>query len=131
MAKKKKEVELKEVSRTEVNGTIIIKYEDGSVKIIPAHEKIICLSSGPVHDFVPGCPPRRRPGAGERKAAAPGSLCGPHPGGGAVPGLPGGDSGGPGRSLHRVHVRGGVPAVFILRQRRHGGGHRCIRPKRL
>ena len=36
MAKKKKEVELKEVSRTEVNGIIIIKYEDGSVKIIPA-----------------------------------------------------------------------------------------------
>lgn len=36
MAKKKKEVELKEVSRTEVNGTIIIKYEDGSVKIITA-----------------------------------------------------------------------------------------------
>ena len=36
MAKKKKEVELKEVSRTEANGTIIIKYEDGSVKIIPA-----------------------------------------------------------------------------------------------
>ena len=36
MAKKKKEVELKEVSRTEVNGTIIIKYEDGSVKIILA-----------------------------------------------------------------------------------------------
>lgn len=36
MAKKKKEVELKEVSRTEVNGTITIKYEDGSVKIIPA-----------------------------------------------------------------------------------------------
>lgn len=36
MAEKKKEVELKEVSRTEVNGTIIIKYEDGSVKIIPA-----------------------------------------------------------------------------------------------
>lgn len=35
MAKKKKEVELKEVSRTEVNGTIIIKYEDGSIKIIP------------------------------------------------------------------------------------------------
>ena len=33
---KKKEVELKEVSRTEVNGTIIIKYEDGSIKIIPA-----------------------------------------------------------------------------------------------
>ena len=33
---KKKEVELKEVSRTEINGAIIIKYEDGSVKIIPA-----------------------------------------------------------------------------------------------
>lgn len=36
MAKKKKEVELKEVSRTEISGAIIIKYEDGSVKIIPA-----------------------------------------------------------------------------------------------
>ena len=36
MAKKKKEVELKEVSRTEINGAIIIKYEDGSVKIILA-----------------------------------------------------------------------------------------------
>lgn len=36
MAKKKKEVELKEVSRTEINGAIILKYEDGSVKIIPA-----------------------------------------------------------------------------------------------
>lgn len=36
MAKKKKEVELKEGSRTEINGAIIIKYEDGSVKIIPA-----------------------------------------------------------------------------------------------
>ena len=36
MAKKKKEGELKEVSRTEINGAIIIKYEDGSVKIIPA-----------------------------------------------------------------------------------------------
>lgn len=36
MAKKKKEVELKEVSITEINGAIIIKYEDGSVKIIPA-----------------------------------------------------------------------------------------------
>ena len=36
MAKEKKEVELKEVSRTEINGAIIIKYEDGSVKIIPA-----------------------------------------------------------------------------------------------
>lgn len=29
-------MELKEVSRTEINGAIIIKYEDGSVKIIPA-----------------------------------------------------------------------------------------------
>lgn len=39
MAKKKKEVELKEVSRTEINGAIIIKYEDGSVNImIPAEE---------------------------------------------------------------------------------------------
>lgn len=36
MAKKKKEVELKEVSRTKINDAIIIKYEDGSVKIIPA-----------------------------------------------------------------------------------------------
>ena len=36
MAKKKKEVELKEVSRTEINGATIIKYEDGLVKIIPA-----------------------------------------------------------------------------------------------
>ena len=36
MDKKKKEVELKEVSRIEINGAIIIKYEDGSVKIIPA-----------------------------------------------------------------------------------------------
>lgn len=36
MAKKKKEVELKEVSITEIKGAIIIKYEDGSVKIIPA-----------------------------------------------------------------------------------------------
>ena len=36
MAKKKKEVELKEVSRTEINGAIIIKYEDGLVKIIRA-----------------------------------------------------------------------------------------------
>lgn len=36
MAKKKKEVELKEVSRTEINDAIIIKYEDGSVKIISA-----------------------------------------------------------------------------------------------
>ena len=38
MAKKKetKKVELKEVSRAEINGNIIITYEDGSVKIIPA-----------------------------------------------------------------------------------------------
>ena len=38
MAKKTetKKVELKEVSRVEINGNIIITYEDGSVKIIPA-----------------------------------------------------------------------------------------------
>ena len=38
MAKKKetKKVELKEVSRVEIKGNIIITYEDGSVKIIPA-----------------------------------------------------------------------------------------------
>lgn len=38
MAKKKetKKIELKEVSRVEINGNIIITYEDGSVKIIPA-----------------------------------------------------------------------------------------------
>lgn len=38
MAKKKetKKVELKEVSRVEINGNTIITYEDGSVKIIPA-----------------------------------------------------------------------------------------------
>ena len=38
MAKEKetKKVELKEVSRVEINGNIIITYEDGSVKIIPA-----------------------------------------------------------------------------------------------
>ena len=38
MAKKKetKKVELREVSRVEINGNIIITYEDGSVKIIPA-----------------------------------------------------------------------------------------------
>lgn len=38
MAKKKetKKVKLKEVSRVEINGNIIITYEDGSVKIIPA-----------------------------------------------------------------------------------------------
>lgn len=48
MAKKKKEVELKEVSRTEINGAIIIKYEDGSVKIIPAP---IMLSAEEAKDF--------------------------------------------------------------------------------
>lgn len=38
MAKKKetKKVEFKEVSRVEINGNIIITYEDGLVKIIPA-----------------------------------------------------------------------------------------------
>ena len=37
MAKKKEtKKELKEVSRKEINGAIIITYEDGSVKIIPA-----------------------------------------------------------------------------------------------
>lgn len=48
MAKKKKEVELKEVSRTEINGAIIIKYEDGSVKIIPA---LIMLSAEEAEDL--------------------------------------------------------------------------------
>lgn len=48
MAKKKKEVELEEVSRTEINGAIIIKYEDGSVKIIPAP---IRLSAEEAKDF--------------------------------------------------------------------------------
>ena len=48
MAKKKKEVELKEVSRTEINGAIIIKYEDGSVKIIPDH---IMLSAEEAEDL--------------------------------------------------------------------------------
>ena len=48
MAKKKKEVELKEVSRTEINGAIIIKYEDGSVKIIPAP---IMLSADEAEDL--------------------------------------------------------------------------------
>ena len=48
MAKKKKEVELKEVSRTEINGAIIIKYEDGSVKIIPAP---IMLSAEEAKEF--------------------------------------------------------------------------------
>lgn len=40
MAKKKEEVELKEVSRKEINGAIIITYEDGSVVIIPAPIKL-------------------------------------------------------------------------------------------
>ena len=40
MAKKKKEVELKEVSRKEINGAIIITYEDGSVVIIPTPIKL-------------------------------------------------------------------------------------------
>lgn len=48
MAKKKKEVELKEVSRIETNGGIIIKYEDGSVKIFPAP---IMLSAEEVEDL--------------------------------------------------------------------------------
>lgn len=48
MAKKKKEVELKEVSRKEINGAIIITYEDGSVKIIPAP---IMLSAEEAKDF--------------------------------------------------------------------------------
>ena len=51
MAKKKKEVELKEVSRTEVNGTIIIKYEDGSIKIIPAP---IALTAEEAQTFLQG-----------------------------------------------------------------------------
>ena len=40
MAKKNKEKELKEVSRKEINGNIIITYEDGSVVIIPAPIKL-------------------------------------------------------------------------------------------
>ena len=50
MAKKKetKMVELKEVSRKEINGAIIITYEDGSVKIIPAP---IMLSAEEAKDF--------------------------------------------------------------------------------
>lgn len=48
MAKKKEEVELKEVSRTEIKGAIIITYEDGSVKIIPAP---IMLSAEEAKDF--------------------------------------------------------------------------------
>lgn len=45
---KKKEVELKEVSRKEINGAIIIIYEDGLVKIIPAP---IMLSAEEAKDF--------------------------------------------------------------------------------
>lgn len=50
MAKKKetKKVELKEVSRKEINGAIIITYEDGSIKIIPAP---IMLSAEEAKDF--------------------------------------------------------------------------------
>ena len=50
MAKKKetKKVELKEVSRKEINGAIIITYEDGSVEIIPAP---IMLSAEEAKDF--------------------------------------------------------------------------------
>lgn len=49
MAKKKEtKVELKEVSRKEINGAIIITYEDGSVKIIPA---LIMLSAEEAKDF--------------------------------------------------------------------------------
>ena len=50
MVKKKetKKVELKEVSRKEINGAIIITYEDGSVKIIPAP---IMLSAEEAKDF--------------------------------------------------------------------------------
>ena len=40
MAKSKKAKELKEVSRKEINGAIIITYEDGSVTIIPAPIKL-------------------------------------------------------------------------------------------
>lgn len=36
MAKKAKKQELKEVSRVEINGNIIITFEDGSIQIIPA-----------------------------------------------------------------------------------------------
>lgn len=49
MAKKKEtKKELKEVSRKEINGAIIITYEDGSVKIIPAP---IVLSAEEAKDF--------------------------------------------------------------------------------
>ena len=47
MAKKKetKKVELKEVSRVEINGNIIITYEDGSVKISIADGSCLKLIS--------------------------------------------------------------------------------------
>lgn len=49
MAKKKEiKKELKEVSRKEINGAIIITYEDGLVKIIPAP---IVLSAEEATDF--------------------------------------------------------------------------------
>lgn len=48
MAKKKETKKLKEVSRKEINGAIIITYEDGSVKIIPAP---IMLSAEEAKDF--------------------------------------------------------------------------------
>lgn len=40
MAKKTKKEELKEVSRKEINGIIVITYEDGSVTIVPAPIKL-------------------------------------------------------------------------------------------
>ena len=46
--KKETKKELKEVSRKEINGAIIITYEDGSVKIIPAP---IMLSAEEAKDF--------------------------------------------------------------------------------
>ena len=47
MAKKKetKKVELKEVSRKEINGAIIITYEDGSVKNYPGSYYVVCRRS--------------------------------------------------------------------------------------
>ena len=50
MAKKnaKKAEELKEVSRKEINGIVIITFEDGSVKIIPAP---ICLTKEQAEDL--------------------------------------------------------------------------------
>ena len=51
MAKKKKEVELKEVSRTEINGATIIKYEDGSVKSVKIIPAPIMLSAEEAEDL--------------------------------------------------------------------------------